>query len=139
MNNALDIANCAAWALYPSTWKHRYYFPGGGTVDNRGVVMLEIVSQKEEKRHLFKVSHMTVNHHYRWHPYYHDGWCFDLTSWCYVICTHRVIWSNVALGLYKSIKTWRYYEIIVWRWIGPFMLVIFVDTSNLFAHVYLDW
>ena len=44
-----------------------------------GVIVVVILSPKEEERKLFsEVSHMTVNHHYLCHPYYHDGWYFDL-------------------------------------------------------------
>ena len=44
--NALDLAHCAAWELLPSVWKHTYSFTGGGSVDDRGVVVVDIVSPK---------------------------------------------------------------------------------------------
>ena len=37
----------------PYILKHIYYFPGGGSVDKRGVVVVAIVLPKEEELKLF--------------------------------------------------------------------------------------
>ena len=47
--NTLDLVHCAAWALSPSILKHIYYFPGGSSVEYRGVVVVVVVSPKEEE------------------------------------------------------------------------------------------
>ena len=44
--NALDLAHCDAWSLFPSIWKHLYYFPVGVSVDDHDVVVVDIVSLK---------------------------------------------------------------------------------------------
>ena len=44
--NALDLAHCAEWALFPSMLKHRSYFPGEGSMDDCGVVVVFIASPK---------------------------------------------------------------------------------------------
>ena len=44
--NALDLAHCAAWESFPLLLKHKHYFPGGGSVDDSGVVVVVIVSPK---------------------------------------------------------------------------------------------
>ena len=77
--NDIHLAHCAAWALSPSIWKHRYYFPGEGSVDYCGVVVVVIVSQNSNNgNYISYVFQITVNHHYLWHPHYHYGWCFYL-------------------------------------------------------------
>ena len=65
-------------ALSLSILKERYSFPDGGSMDDRDVFVVVIVSPKEEDPPPTNVSHMTVNHHCHCHSYYHDGWCFDL-------------------------------------------------------------
>ena len=39
LDNALDLAYCAASEIPPSILKHRYYFPGEFSVDGFGVVV----------------------------------------------------------------------------------------------------
>ena len=56
-----------------------YYVPIGGRVDDRGVVVMEIVLPKEEELKFSpEVFHMILNFHYRFRPYYHDDWCSDI-------------------------------------------------------------
>ena len=52
-DNDLDLSYDASWALSLSIWKHRYYFPGGISVENCGIVVVVIVSPKEEEQQLF--------------------------------------------------------------------------------------
>ena len=40
---ALDLSHCAARTILPSVWKIRYPFPGGGSLDEFGVVVVVIV------------------------------------------------------------------------------------------------
>ena len=47
-------------------------------MDDRGVIVVDIVSPKEEQRNCFLVSCVTVNHHYPCHPYHQVFWCFDI-------------------------------------------------------------
>ena len=48
-------------------------------MEDCGVVVVDFISLKEEERQFPPgVSHITVNHYYLCHPYYHDGWCVDL-------------------------------------------------------------
>ena len=47
--------------------------------------------------------------------------------------------STVVLGLSRSIKTWWYDKISVWKYTGPVPLVIFVYTANSFSRGNLDW
>ena len=50
---ALDLAHCATWTVLPSVWKYRYYFTGKGSVDEFFVVLVVIVSPKQEELQLF--------------------------------------------------------------------------------------
>ena len=76
--NSLDLAHFSAWVIFPSIWKHIYYFLSRVSLDDRGVVVADIVSPKEGKRTFFEVSHMNVNRSYLFRMYYHCGWCFDI-------------------------------------------------------------
>ena len=77
--NAPDLEHCDAWALFLLMWKHWYYLTGGVSVDNSGVVAVDIVSQKDEERHFPPVvSHITSNHRHSCYNYCNDGWCFDI-------------------------------------------------------------
>ena len=67
-------------------------FPGGGSIEDRGVVVVNIVSPKEERHRPPEVSHMNVNHHYHLHPYYHDFWCFDII---YLMLHHLYLQSHL--------------------------------------------
>ena len=59
--------------------KYIYSFPGGGSVKDCGVVVVEIVTPKEWGfQFSSEVSHMTVDHHNYCYLYYNDGLCFDL-------------------------------------------------------------
>ena len=51
--NALDIAHFVSWEIFPSIWKHIYSFPGLCSVYGHGLVVVEIVSPKEEERIFF--------------------------------------------------------------------------------------
>ena len=46
---ALDLAHCDARTVLTSVWKQRYYFSVGGSVDEYGVVVVVIVSSKQEE------------------------------------------------------------------------------------------
>ena len=49
----------------PFNFKTVILFPGGGSVENCGVVLVVIVSTKEEERiSPDEVYYITVNHHY---------------------------------------------------------------------------
>ena len=127
--NALYLSHFSSWATSPYIWKQIYYFLFVVSVDDRGVVVVVIVSPKEEERNFFEVSHVNVNHNYFWHQYYHDGWFFDLIRWYYIICTRRVIWINLALGLYRSINTCWYDDNSVW-------VSVFIQLS---VTVWMGW
>ena len=45
--NALDLAHCFYWIVFPSVWKQIYYFPGGGIFNKFGVAVLVFVSFTE--------------------------------------------------------------------------------------------
>ena len=51
--NALDLEHCYTLETPPSIRKHRYFFPVVCSLDNCGVVLVLIVSPKEEERELF--------------------------------------------------------------------------------------
>ena len=45
--DALDLLHCTSWAPTPSIFKHKYFFPDVGSVDDLGMVVAVIVSPKE--------------------------------------------------------------------------------------------
>ena len=47
--NALDLSHCAEWEISPLILKRIYYFPDGGSVDYCGVIVVVILSPKEEE------------------------------------------------------------------------------------------
>ena len=134
--NALGLSHCAAWTIPLSIWKHVYYFPGGGRVDERGVVAVVIIAPKEEELQIFFLgvsndceSSLSLTS--------------KLTRWLVIwsnpvdaayMCTHRSIQSTVVLGLYRSIKMLWYYKSSLCGWIGPVPMVIIVDTADSFAN-----
>ena len=53
---AIDLAHCASQKFLPSAWKHIYYFPGGGSVDELDVFVVSVVSPKQEELQLFPLG-----------------------------------------------------------------------------------
>ena len=45
---ALDLSHCASRTVFPSVQKQRYSFPGEGSVDEFGLVVVLTVSPKTE-------------------------------------------------------------------------------------------
>ena len=50
---AIDLSHCATRTVLTYIGKYRYYFPGGGSMDEFGVVFVVIVSPKQEELKLF--------------------------------------------------------------------------------------
>ena len=52
-NNDIDLSHFVSWAPLPSIWRYIYSFTVGDSVDDHGLVVVEIVSPKEEERQSF--------------------------------------------------------------------------------------
>ena len=110
--NAHDFEYCAAWSVFPSIWKQRYYFPGGGSFWSVIWVMYLCWNCSESdpkiiwslgtvKLWFFCLFQTTVHHH---HP----------TKYEYLVQWHSDIYSG-SLKLLVIVITHKNGHLVQWH------------------------